>query len=118
MPRTDRVFAGPLVLLLAAAAMAPATAHAAPFGWFAHLHPGGSRGADSRVSFIAYNKAPIFQDVKIDGHFYTVLPHQSLMIKAPAGTAIYAESAGAGHKRGDLLIAVTPQMQNKTVPFD
>jgi len=118
MPRLNRIFASSLAMLVMAGASAPASAHAAQFGRFLHLHPGGSHAQDPRVSFIAYNKGPMFQDVKIDGHVYTVLSHHSLLIKAPAGTAIYAESTGLGHKRGDLLLAVAPGMKDKTVPFN
>jgi hypothetical protein len=117
MLRLSSIFADSLVILLAGA-MAPATANAAQFKWLVHLHPGRSHAHDSRISFTAYNKGPIFQDVKIDGHFYTVRPNQSLFIKAPAGTPIYAESTGRGHKRGELILAVTPDMDGKTVPFN
>ena len=61
------------------------------------------------------NDGLMFKDVKVDGHVYTVLPNHMIVIKAPVGTPVYAESTGGLHKKGDLLFAISPEMQNKFV---
>jgi hypothetical protein len=95
--------------------MTPAVANAWPLGRLFHLHPGASQSADSRVSLRIYNKGESFQDVRIDGQVYTVMTHQSLEIKAPVGTTVYAASTGFGHRKGDLLLAVAPEMTGKAI---
>jgi hypothetical protein len=41
-----------------------------------------------------------------------------LSIKAPAGTNVYAEDAGRLHRKGDVLFAVGPQLQEKTLSLN
>ena len=102
-------------LVLGAAAFTSTSAYALPhFG--VHRHP--SDGNDTRVSMVIHNKGSFFRDVKIDGHMYTLLPDQSLAVKAPEGTVVYAGSTGALHRRGDLLFAVSRTMDHKTVTIN
>jgi|GEM_PF-1004187 len=120
MLRINRVSGSSLAVLLVAGAIAigPAAANASPLGKLMHLHPRASQTQDSRVSILMYNKGPLFQDVKVDGHVYTVRSHGWLAIKAPAGTPVYAASTGMGHHKGDLLFAVNPEMKNATISFN
>ena len=117
MPRMTRVSRSLLALLFLAGAItfAPPVATASPIAKLLHLHPRASKAEDSRVIVQVYNKGLEFQDLNVDGHTYTVRPHCWLTIKAPAGTAVYAASTGFGHRKGDLLFALTPQMKNATV---
>ena len=106
-----------VALTLALAATASTSAYALPHFTGLHRHPAASQ-QDARVNIHLYNRAPMFRDVKVEGKVYTVLPHQTLTIKAPAGTAIYTESTGGLHRKGDLLFAVDPRMQNATLSID
>ena len=38
---------------------------------------------------------------------YTVLPHESIAIKAPIGTPVYTASVSFGHSKGELLFTAT-----------
>ena len=64
------------------------------------------------------NDAPIFKDIKIDGHVYTVRSHQFLTITAPKGTDVYAASSGLNYRRGDLLFQVNPGMKDTIVALN
>jgi hypothetical protein len=118
MLRTNRISATAFAIFLAAGAFAPSVANAWPLGHSLHLHPQTAKTTDTRVSLRVYNKAEIFQDVKIADKVYTVMPHQYLAIKAPAGTAVYAESTGFGHRKGELLFAVNQSLKGGTVQID
>ena len=101
-------------LSLALAVTVPSSAHAFPhFG--VHRTPVVQ---DGRVSLNLTNNGHSFKDVKIDGTIYTVLPHQSIAVKAPAGTPVYTETTGSLHHKGDVLFAVTPELQGTTVSLN
>jgi len=57
----------------------------------------------------------MFEDVKVDGHVYTLNSQQWLSIKALEGTPVYAESTRFGHHKGDLLFAVSTKVDNTTI---
>jgi hypothetical protein len=115
MLQINRTFAGSLAVLLIAGAMAPATANAWTLGRLLHLHPSAAKSQDTRISVQVFNKGVGLQDLKVDGHIYTVLSHEALTIKAPAGTAVFAASPGYRHRKGDLLFAVTPEMKDAKI---
>jgi hypothetical protein len=114
MLRMTRTLASSLAFVVAGS-MVPVAANASPLGRLLHLHPGAPQIPDTRIVVHIFNAAPIFQDVKVDGHVYTMLPHHGLGIKAPAGTPVYANSTGFNHRRGDLLLTVTPAENGTTV---
>jgi hypothetical protein len=64
------------------------------------------------------NNDSFVQQVKVDGHIYTMPPHVALTIKATEGTEVYAVTAGIKHRPGELLVAVKPQTRDKTVTFE
>ena len=116
MNRTQNVVTRIFALVLAVGATASTSAYALPhFG--IHRHPGAQQN-DGRITIQVTNKAHFFRDIKVDGHVYTVLPDQLLTIKAPAGTAIYADSTGGLHHKGDLLFQVNKNMQGATVTIN
>ena len=117
MLRINRVLASSLVFLVAGA-MAPAGANASGISKLLHLHPNVSENDQGRIVVSLYNRGALFQDVKVDGKIYTVLPHQALEIKAPNGTPVYANSTGAGYNKGDLLFSINPSMKGATVSFN
>lgn len=78
-----------------------------------HLHP--RTAPDTRISVRLVNDTPRFQDVKVDGHVYTVLGHQTLRVKAPAGTVIYSESRTMSYRRGDAMLTMSPALDNHNV---
>lgn len=117
MNRTQIVATRISALVIAIGATASTSAYALPhFG--VHRHPTANSETDGRVTLNLTNHGSLFRDVKVNGHVYTLLPHQSLVIKAPVGTPIYTESTGAMHRKGDLLFAVTPEMQHSTVSIN
>jgi len=113
MVRILRIFGSSLAVVLLAGVVGP-TASASPLG----RHPRAAQTRDTRISLQVYNKGFIFQDVKVAGKIYTVLPHQWLGIKAPAGTEVYTESTSFEHRKGDLLFAVTPEMKGATISIN
>jgi len=117
MLRINRVFASSLVFLVAGA-MAPAGANASGISKLLHMHPKAAQTGEARIVVTVYNRGALFQDVKVDGKVYTVLPHQALEIKAPNGTPVYANSTGAGYNKGDLLFSINPSMKGATVSFN
>jgi hypothetical protein len=101
--------------VLALAAAASTSALALPHATGLHRNP---PVPDTRIRVSVYNKGIMFRDVKIGGRVFTVLPHQAILVKAPAGTGVYAASPGATHRPGDLLFAITPDEQNKTIDIN
>ena len=98
---------------LAILAMSASTA-VTPLPKSVHLHP-HSAMLDNRISLTLHNNAPMFQDVLIGGRSYTIQAHQGLVIKAPAGTVVYADSATGLHHRGDVLVEVSSAVENQTL---
>jgi len=90
-----------------------ASAAVSPLSKLVHLHPHAQ--ADTRISITLVNKAPMFQDVKVDGHIYTVLSNRALNIKAPAGTVIYADSSTGTHHRGEVIAELDPTLNKKAI---
>jgi hypothetical protein len=94
--------------LTAATALAPIAASASPFRNIFHLHP-PSAAQVARYTFTIYNNTYAYQEFKINGVTHTVPSHYNLIVKASAGTEIYAESKIGDTPRGSLLFTVTPQ---------
>jgi hypothetical protein len=86
-----------------------------PFTHLVHMHP---KQPDTRVNVTLYNKNAGFCEVKIEGHIYTVNAKGAITVKAPVGTVIYAASRTFEHKRGDMLVALTPSLDNQRVTID
>jgi hypothetical protein len=118
MLRIARTFASSLTILAIAAAMAPINANAWPLGKAFHFHSSAEHVQDARITVELINKGIIAQDVKVAGRIYTVMPHEGLTIKAPAGTSVYAASAGMGHRSGDVLVAVAPETKGQIIYFN
>jgi hypothetical protein len=70
---------------------------------------------DARVFVTLVNKSPVFRDVSIDGHTYTLLPNELLAVKGPTGTKVYAASAFGKCHRGDALVELTPSLNHSRV---
>lgn len=70
---------------------------------------------DARVFVTLVNTCVTFRDVRIDGHVYTLQPHELLTVKGPAGTVVYAASAYKSTHRGDALVALTPSMDHSRI---
>jgi len=118
MVQRNGILTGSLTAFILAGAMAPATANAWPLGRLFHLHPTANTAADARITFQLVNKGGLVQQVKVAGHVYTLMPHGALAITAPEGTEVFAISPGFGHRKGDLLFAVTPAMKGDAVSID
>ncbi len=93
--------------------MLSASTAVSPLSKLVHFHPHAAQ-PDNRISVTLHNDQPIFQDVKVDGHTYTISAHQGLTIKAPAGTVIYSDSSTGVHKRGEVLVQVSSQVRDQT----
>ena len=111
MIRATRSLAAALVL---AATLAPSAAFAWPVGRMLHFHSKNANN-DGRLAVHVYNGATVFYDIKIAGQTYTVLPHHSVLVTAPAGTQIFAATPGLQFHKGDLLATVSPATSNQTV---
>ena len=61
------------------------------------------------------NTGVTFMDVKVDGQIYTVQPHNLLTVKGPAGTVVYAASSFGRLHRGDVLLALTPGLDQSRI---
>ena len=70
---------------------------------------------DTRLFVQIHNAGPALEDVKVGGRVYTMHSDGWLQIKAPVGTPVYAESAILGCRKGNVLFAVTPKVNNTTV---
>jgi hypothetical protein len=81
-----------------------------------HRHPASER--DERVTVHLRNKGTFFRDVKIGDKVYTVLANHALTITAPAGTQIFAASPGVTYRKGDVIFAINPNMENKIVSIN
>jgi hypothetical protein len=112
----NRILAtGMFALVLGLGAAATTSAYALPH-LGVHRHPASQK--DERVTVHLRNKATFFRDVKIGDKVYTVLANHGLTIKAPAGTQIFAASPGVTYRKGDLLFAINPHMENATVSIN
>lgn len=107
-----------VLVLSASAALAPvASAMASPIGNLLHLRP-HLAPMDTRVYVSLYNQSLAFRDIKIDGHHYTVRAHEYINIKAPVGTTVYADSPTPMYRRGDVMLVVVPQLNNRHIKLD
>jgi hypothetical protein len=104
--------------LTAAAALAPANANAAPLLNIFHSRSQPTATKIARYTFTLFNNTYISQEFKINGKTHTVLPHYDLIVKAPAGTEVYAASKIGSHSRGSLLFTVTPQYEGQRLVFN
>jgi murein DD-endopeptidase MepM/ murein hydrolase activator NlpD len=118
MLRLTRTFASSLALFVVAAIAAPTPANAWPLGKVFHFHSSTAKVEDTRIDVHLFNKGNFSQDVKVAGQTYTVMAHEGLDIKAPTGTSVYAASLGLGHRNGDMLLAVTPDVKGKVIYFN
>jgi hypothetical protein len=91
-----------------------ASAAVNPFTNLVHLHPRPAQ-PDTRISLKIHNNGISFCDVRIDGHTYTVGEHKTVTVKAPAGTVIYADSRTPQYRRGDAIVAITPELNDHQI---
>ena len=105
------------MILQSVAVLALASTAAMPnLGSFLHLHP--HTEADTRVSVTLLNQGTSFRDVTIAGQTYTIHSHANLTIKAPAGTPVFTASYMPRHHKGDMLVAITPTLNNTTITLN
>ena len=79
---------------------------------------GTTHKKDTRVFVTLVNKDMVFHDVKIDGHTYTLRPHELLTVKGPAGTVVYAASNFGKYHRGDTLVALAPSLDHSRISLN
>ena len=101
------IYSSLAILAVAASAAMP------PIGPIIHLHPHAK--VDDRVNVTLVNHSNYFRDVKIDGHIYELTAGRALSVKAPAGTLIYRASFVPFHTKGEVLVALTPDMDRQIV---
>jgi hypothetical protein len=73
---------------------------------------------DTQITVEVYNNQGRAQQVRVAGRIYTVMPYGHLTLKAPAGTQVFAVSRGVKHRKGDLLFAFAPGLNQSTVTLD
>ena len=118
MFQTPRTIACTLAVLLVAGAMAPVAANAWPLGTKTNPDTTVGQTHETRVSVQVHNKSKQDQSLKVEGQVYTVPAHQTLTIKAPLGTTVYADSVCKGHIKGDQLFSFTKEMKDATFSID
>jgi hypothetical protein len=101
-----------MIFMPLAAVALSASAAISPFSHLMHKHP---TLIDNRVSVTLHNRASIFQDVKVDGHRYTVPGHRGIVVKAPIGTVVYADSSTGELRRGDKVVELSESLNEQTV---
>src|SRR5438105_3758497 len=105
-----------LALIAFVATTIPA-AHAWPIAKALHMHP-KDVAADNRVTVHVHNDATMFRDIQVAGHIYTVLPHHGVSVTAPVGTQVFAASRGMSHRKGDLLVTISPAVNGETIALN
>ena len=118
MQRITRTIASSIAVLLVAGTMVPVTANAWPLGKKANSNAAATQTQETRISVQVHNKSKQDQSLKVEGQVYTVPAHQTLTIKAPLGTAVYADSVCKGHVKGDQLFSFTKEMKDATFSID
>ncbi|HEX9201123.1 MAG TPA: hypothetical protein VF865_16305 [Acidobacteriaceae bacterium] len=118
MLQKTRSIAIALALLAAFATVAPTPAHAWPLGKLLHLHPSATRTEDSRITVRLLNRTDTMQEIRIGEVDRVVGPHEGLIIKAPEGTQVVAAASNYKHRRGDVLFAVSPEMNGQLLTLD
>jgi hypothetical protein len=118
MLQKTRFLVSSIAVLILAGAIAPTAANAGSVGNLMHPYFAARATKDATVAIKLYNQGVISQDVKVNDKVYTVKPHASVTIKAPAGTQVYAATASANHQPGDVLFAITPQLDGETLSFN
>jgi murein DD-endopeptidase MepM/ murein hydrolase activator NlpD len=106
-----------VVLTLALAAAASTSSFASPRLPKMHHQPPASQ-PDTRITVRLFNPNIVAREVKVDGRVYAIQPHETLSIKAPAGTNVYAANDGRLHQKGEVLFPVIPQLQDKTLSIN
>ncbi len=101
------IYSSLAILAVAASAAIP------PFGNLVHMHPHAR--PDDRVSVLVVNHGKVFQDVSVAGHVYTITADSNIRIKAPAGTLVYRATPRPYHAKGEVLIAMTPAVNDQTI---
>ena len=81
-------------------------AHAMSFRTYLHLHPHSSSVADNRAILKVRNSGESFKEVVVLGETYTVGSRETITIKAPVGTVVYAGGCVPMHRRGDVIAVV------------
>lgn len=112
--RITRILATSAASLLVAGALTAAYASPLPHPGI-HQHPALSKDS---ITVNIYNKGDAAQDLKIDGRVYSLKPHESITVKVPAGTQVFAAGPGPGIHEGDMLFAVTAALKDATVKID
>jgi hypothetical protein len=115
MLRINRTLASSLALFLAVGAMSPAAANASS-GKKTKTDASTVQGTSIAVQ--VYNRGDVPQVLKMDGQTYTVLPHQALSVKGTSGAAVYADTAGNGYQKGELLFKFAPSLNGATVKIN
>ena len=98
------VVRGLVALSIVAGAAMPAEAMS--FRTYLHLHPHTPAVADNRAILKVRNGGEFFQEVVVLGETYTVRSRETITIKAPVGTVVYAGGCVPRHRRGDVLAVV------------
>ncbi len=98
-----------MTILNVSAALLLSASVLSPFKNVVHLDK--ATPSDQRVEFTLNNIGHCFADLKIDGKTYTVLADHTLLIKAPAGTVIYAANRFDDFRRGDAVLTVNASLK-------
>jgi hypothetical protein len=94
-----------------------ASAAVSPFSNLVHMHP-HAKPVDNRINVRLYNQSPSFCELTVAGKTYTVMSHEELFVKAPAGTIVYAASRMPFVKQGDVVLELSDKINNQKINID
>jgi len=103
-----------VLFALVLASTALTSANAQLFKAPIHLHPTAGQ-TDDRVTLRIRNENTSFSEVVVNGKTYEVRGHQAVVIKAPAGTVVYAGYGITRHKKGSVLTQMDVASDGKTI---
>jgi hypothetical protein len=94
-----------------------ASAAISPFSNLVHMHP-HAKPVDTRINVTLYNQSPSFCELTVDGKTYTVMSHEELYVKAPAGTIVYAATRMPFTRQGDVVLELSGKVNNQKISID
>jgi hypothetical protein len=118
MLRTNRTLANSLAVFLVVSVMASSATNAFSLGKKTKTDASAAQGQGASIAVQVFNRGDAPQNLKVDGKIYTVQPHQALTLKGTPGTDVYADTAGNGYQKGDMLFKFAPMMNGATVKIN
>jgi len=105
-----------LAIFLIAGAIFPIAGNAAPFGALPSVQSSVKNAKSEKVTFTLVNKSDVTRAVAVDGHTYTLNPHQQLSISAPAGSQLTEVTSDSSTPK--VLLTVDRTQKGATISLN